>query len=84
MRHLDDDEKGMSTIQTLGGSQRVSTVNESGMYALVLRSRKQEAKIFRKWVTSEVLPTIRKTGAYIDIILEKVKSEIWYDTKDNF
>ena len=63
--HLDDDEKGVHSMDTLGGTQRINTVSESGMYALVMRSRKPEARAFRKWVTSEVLPAIRKTGGYI-------------------
>lgn len=62
--HLDDDEKGVTTSDTLGGSQKLTIINESGLYALVLRSRKPEARKFAKWVTSEVLPAIRKTGAY--------------------
>ncbi len=61
---LDDDEKGVATADTLGGRQEIRTVNESGMYALVFRSRKPEAQKFRKWVTSEVLPAIRKTGTF--------------------
>lgn len=64
LMHLDDDEKGVVLNDTLGGKQQVSVVNESGLYALVLRSRKPEAKKFTKWVTSEVLPAIRKTGSY--------------------
>lgn len=64
-RYLDEDEKGLFTKQTLGGSQKVTIINESGLYSLVLRSRKPEAKEFRKWITSEVLPAIRKTGGYI-------------------
>lgn len=61
---LDDDEKGAALTRTLGGYQRMVTINESGLYALVLRSRKPEARKFAKWVTSEVLPAIRKTGSY--------------------
>lgn len=61
---LDRDEKGVSLIHTLGGAQKVTVVNESGMYAVILRSDKPQAKPFRKWVTSEVLPSIRKTGKY--------------------
>lgn len=61
---LDDDEKGTGSIRTPGGDQQMTTVNESGLYSLVLGSRKPEAKRFKKWVTSEVLPAIRKTGAY--------------------
>ena len=63
--NLDDDEKGLTNSYTLGGNQDLSIISESGLYALILRSRKPEAKKFRKWVTSEVLPAIRKTGAYI-------------------
>lgn len=62
--HLDDDEKGVTNSDTLGGSQKLTIINESGLYALVLRSRKPEARKFAKWVTSEVLPAIRKTGGY--------------------
>lgn len=62
--HLDEDEKGVYRIYTLGGGQNVSIVNESGLYALALKCTKPEAKQFRKWVTSEVLPSIRKTGSY--------------------
>ena len=61
---LDDDEKGVVISDTLGGKQEMSTVNESGLYSLILTSRKPEAKRFKKWVTSEVLPSIRKTGSY--------------------
>ena len=61
---LDDDEKGISSIDTLGGPQEVTIISESGLYSLVLTSRKPEAKRFKKWVTSEVLPSIRKTGSY--------------------
>ena len=64
IRRLDDDEKDLHLTQTPGGKQEMSIINESGLYALILRSRKPEAKRFRKWVTSEVLPAIRKTGAY--------------------
>ena len=61
---LDDDERGIDTIYTPGGPQQVSIINESGLYSLILRSRKPEAKKFKKWVTEEVLPTIRKHGIY--------------------
>lgn len=63
-RRLDDDEKGLHTMQTPGGEQNVVVINESGLYSLILTSRKPEAKKFKKWVTSEVLPSIRKTGSY--------------------
>lgn len=64
LRALDEDEKGLSQIETPGGAQNMTVVNESGMYALIVRSDKPNAKPFRKWVTSEVLPAIRKTGRY--------------------
>lgn len=62
---LDEDEKGISLIDTLGGEQKLGIVNESGLYALVLSSRKPEAKAFKRWITHEVIPSIRKTGGYI-------------------
>lgn len=63
---LDDDEKGSPVVvDTLGGPQSMATVNESGLYALIFQSRKPEAKAFRKWVTKEVLPNIRKNGFYM-------------------
>lgn len=61
---LDEDEKGVTTNDTLGGKQTMATINESGLYSLILTSRKPEAKKFKKWVTSEVLPAIRKYGKY--------------------
>lgn len=61
---LDEDEKGVVTTDTLGGPQEVTIINESGLYNLIFTSRKPEAKRFRKWVTAEVLPAIRKTGSY--------------------
>jgi prophage antirepressor-like protein len=61
---IDDDKGGTTTVRTAGGPQEVLTLNESGVYSLVFTSRKPEAKRFRKWVTSEVLPEIRKTGGY--------------------
>lgn len=63
-RRLDEDEKGLRTVQTLGGPQDMLVINESGLYSLILTSRKPEAKRFKKWVTREVLPAIRKTGSY--------------------
>jgi len=62
---LDADEKGVGKADTLGGSQDMTMISESGLYALIMRSNKPEAKSFRKWVTSEVLPAIRKTGMYV-------------------
>lgn len=62
--NLDDDEKGVATADTLGGPQQVSVINEPGLYSLILRSRKPEAKAFKRWITHDVLPQIRKTGSY--------------------
>ena len=64
LSRLDDDEKGISTIYTLGGLQKMLTVSESGLYELIFNSRKPEAKAFKRWVRTDVLPSIRKTGAY--------------------
>jgi prophage antirepressor-like protein len=64
MERLDDDEKGVSSIPTSGGHQSMTTVNEPGLYSLILGSRKPEAKAFKRWVTHEVLPAIRRTGSY--------------------
>lgn len=61
---LDDDEKGVRLMDTPGGLQDVTIINEPGLYTLVLGSRKPEAKAFKRWITHEVLPSIRKTGAY--------------------
>ncbi len=67
---LDDDERGVANFYTPangyqgGGEQQLNVVNESGLYNLIFRSRKPEARAFRKWVTNEVLPSIRRTGAY--------------------
>ena len=63
---LDDDEKGVINSDTLGGKQELTFVNESGMYALIFQSRKPQARAFRKWVTGEVLPSLRKYGYYVD------------------
>ena len=64
LQSLDNDEKGVTTGYTLGGNQVMAIVNESGLYSLVFQSRKPGVKKFRKWVTMEVLPSIRKTGGY--------------------
>lgn len=66
LERLDTDEKGVSLTDTLGGKQEMATVNEAGLYTLVLGSRKPEAKEFKRWITHEVIPTIRKTGGYVN------------------
>ncbi|NNJ16335.1 hypothetical protein CSV86_014495 [Pseudomonas putida CSV86] len=65
-RMLDEDEKGAHIVSTPGGDQEMQVVNESGLYALIFKSRKEEARRFKKWITSEVLPSIRRTGRYED------------------
>lgn len=65
LRLLDDAEsEGTHLVSTPGGVQELSVLNESGLYGVILRSNKPEAKVFRKWVTGEVLPAIRKQGFY--------------------
>jgi prophage antirepressor-like protein len=61
---LDEDERGTCPVQYTDQVRNAAIINESGLYSLILRSRKPEAKRFKKWVTSEVLPSIRKTGQY--------------------
>ena len=63
-RTLDDDEKGPHTVRTPGGNQSMVVISESGLYSAILRSRLAQARPFRRWVTSDVLPAIRKTGTY--------------------
>ncbi|MGC0312283.1 BRO-N domain-containing protein [Kitasatospora acidiphila] len=63
-KNLDDDETGVETIYTSVGMRRVSIINEPGLYSLVLRSRKPQARAFKRWLTHEVIPAIRRTGRY--------------------
>lgn len=63
--HVDDEDKGVTKCDTLGGAQEMTIINESGLYSLVLSSKLPTAKKFKHWITSEVLPAIRKTGGYI-------------------
>lgn len=63
--HVDEEDKGVTKWNTLGGTQDIKIINESGLYSLVLSSKLPSAKRFKKWVTSEVLPAIRKHGAYL-------------------
>lgn len=62
--HVFDEDKGVESIDTLGGKQKMTVINESGLYALVFGSRLKSAQRFKHWVTSEVLPAIRRTGGY--------------------
>ena len=64
-KHVDEEDKGVAKCDTLGGSQVMTVINESGFYSLVLSSKLPSAKKFKRWVTSEVLPQIRQTGGYI-------------------
>lgn len=70
--HVDNDDKGVNEMDTPGGKQDLIVINESGLYSLILSSKLPNAKRFKRWVTSEILPTIRKHGAYMtDDTLEK-------------
>ena len=64
-KHVDREDKGVANCDTLGGIQKLTVINESGLYALILSSKLPQAKAFKRWVTSEVLPQIRQTGGYI-------------------
>ena len=63
-KHVDEEDKGVANYDTPGGKQNLTVINESGVYALVFGSKLPGAKKFKRWVTKEVLPTIRKTGGY--------------------
>lgn len=65
--HVDDLDKGVSEILTPGGKQLMPIINESGLYSLIMSSKLPKAREFKRWVTSEVLPSLRKHGAYIDM-----------------
>ena len=75
-RHLDDDERGECLVDTPSGKQSMVVVNEPGFYRLILKSRKPEAKAFKRWVTHEVLPAIRRTGGYIAAKQDETPEEI--------
>lgn len=62
--HVDEEDKGVTKCDTLGGKQDLTIINESGLYSLILSSKMPNAKKFKRWVTSEVLPAIRKHGLY--------------------
>jgi prophage antirepressor-like protein len=73
LKRLDDDEQALISNEGIHrGSDQVNVVNESGLYSLILGSRKPEAKAFKKWVTAQVLPSIRKTGSYTDPAAESL------------
>ena len=75
-RHVDEEDKGVVKHDTLGGSQNLAIINESGLYSLVLSSKLPQAKAFKRWVTSEVLPAIRKDGGYIATKADDTPEEI--------
>ena len=75
LSRLDDDEKGAHSVSTPGGRQRMSIISESGLYSLILGSRKPEARAFKRWITHEVSPSIRKHGAYMtDSLLDALEA----------
>lgn len=65
-KHVDPEDRGVAKIETPSGTQEMTVINESGLYSLILSSKLPNAKKFKRWVTSEVLPTIRKTGGYVN------------------
>ena len=74
--HVFEDDKGVETIDTLGGKQQMTIINESGLYALIFGSRLESAQRFKRWVTSEVLPSVRKHGVYMtDKVLEQTLND---------
>lgn len=81
-KRVDDEDKGVAKCDTLGGTQELAVINESGLYSLILSSKLPSAKKFKRWVTSEVLPAIRKTGHYGNTPLKDVINLIRI-TRDN-
>ena len=80
--HVDKEDKGVTKRDTLGGVQELTIVNESGLYSLVLSSKLPSVKRFKRWVTSEVLPAIRKTGSYdMDEYSPEMKAILMHDKK---
>ena len=63
--HVDEEDKGITNCSTAGGMQNLTVINESGVYSLIIQSKMPDARRFKRWVTSEILPTIRKTGGYV-------------------
>ena len=73
-KHVDAEDKGVANCDTLGGTQEMTIINESGLYSLILSSKLPKAKEFKRWVTAEVLPAIRKTGGYVNDTAQFVES----------
>ncbi|STD26436.1 phage antirepressor KilAC domain-containing protein [Enterococcus mundtii] len=65
LNHVDEEDKGVTKWDTLGGKQNMTIINESGLYSLIIKSKLPSARKFKRWVTSEVLPSIRKNGTYL-------------------
>ncbi len=87
LSRLDEDEKGVSKVYTPGGEQNMSVINEYGLYSLVLTSNLPEAKQFKRWITHEVIPTIRKTGGYVaneDVFVQTYLPNVDEHTKTLF
>ncbi|WP_182911826.1 Bro-N domain-containing protein [Sphingomonas cavernae] len=78
-QRLDDYQKGVHSMDTLGGRQEIAITNEPGIYALTLSSRKAVAKSFAKWLFTEVLPSIRKFGMYPPPLIDQIDHEDWQD-----
>lgn len=64
-KHVDSEDKGVTEMMTPGGKQKIIIINESGLYSLIMSSKLPTAKRFKRWVTSEVLPSVRNNGGYI-------------------
>lgn len=81
-KHVDREDKGVAKCDTPGGTQELTVINESGLYSLILSSKLGSAKRFKRWVTSEVLPAIRKTGSYdMDEYSPEMKAILMHDKK---
>lgn len=75
-RRLDDDEKGTRSVRTPGGEQKLTVISEPGLYSAVLGSKAQGASRFKRWVTHEVLPSIRRTGGYISVSSDETPEQL--------
>ena len=82
--HVDEEDKGVTKCYTPGGEQEMTIINESGVYSLIFSSKLPKAKEFKRWVTSEVLPSIRKTGGYLTPEAKKEMEDIVYSILENF
>ena len=77
IEQLDDDERGRCTVPTPGGMQELKVISESGLYALIFRSRKPEAKAFKRWIIHEAVPSIRKRGLYAtEAVMDRILGDL--------